>query len=90
LGSVIDGLQLLGAETQVDLLPFHTTNGTAPVTTRRLAMLAIAAAALFIIGAFAADGHALLGWPALTWLLIGLACWVLEAVVPIAIPGRRA
>lgn len=52
-------------------------------------MLAILAAALFVIGAFAADGHALLGWPALTWLLIGLAAWVLHGAYPLAIPTRR-
>lgn len=52
-------------------------------------MLAVAAAALFVIGAFAADGHALLGWPALTWLLIGLACWVLSGVYAFAAPGAR-
>jgi hypothetical protein len=38
-------------------------------------MLALLAAALLITGAFAADGHALAGWPALTWLSLGLAAW---------------
>jgi hypothetical protein len=52
-------------------------------------MLAIVAAALFIIGAFAADGHALLGWPALTWLLLGLAAWVLSGVYVYSAPGAR-
>jgi hypothetical protein len=52
-------------------------------------MFALAAAALFIVAAFAADGHALAGWPALTWLCLGLAAWVLETVVPIALPRRR-
>ena len=53
------------------------------------ALLAILAAAAFIIGAFAADGQALLGWPALTWLLIGLAAWALEGVYPVPLPTRR-
>ena len=52
-------------------------------------MLAILAAAAFIIGAFAADGHALAGWPALTWICIALAAWVLHGVYVYAAPGAR-
>jgi hypothetical protein len=52
-------------------------------------MLAIVACAAFVIGAFAADGQALFGWPALTWLLIGLAAWVLHGAYPVALPTRR-
>jgi hypothetical protein len=52
-------------------------------------MLAILAAAAFIIGAFAADGEALFGWHYPVWLLIGLACWVLHGVYAYAAPGAR-
>jgi len=51
-------------------------------------MFALAAVALFIVAAFAADGHELAGWPTLTWLSLGLACWVAEAVIPIPIRRR--
>ncbi len=52
-------------------------------------MLAFLAAALFVVGAFAADGNALFGWPTLTWLLLGLAAWVLHGAYPIAVPTVR-
>ncbi len=54
-------------------------------------MLAFLAAALFVVGAIAADGHNPfgLGWPALTWLLLGLAAWVLHGQYPIAVPTFR-
>jgi len=51
-------------------------------------MFALAAVVLFIIAAFAADGHALAGWPTLTWLCLALAAWVLESVAPIALRRR--
>jgi hypothetical protein len=30
---------------------------------------------LFVLGAFAANGHALFGWAYPVWLLAGLAAW---------------
>ena len=55
-------------------------------------MLALVSAALFIIGSIAADGHDPFGlsWPALTWLLLGLAAWMLHGAYPVAIPTRRS
>jgi hypothetical protein len=50
-------------------------------------VFALIAVASFIIAAFAADGQQLFGWPALTWISIGLAAWVFESVV--SIPIRR-
>jgi hypothetical protein len=51
-------------------------------------MLALIAAAAFVIAAFAAAGNQLFGWPALTWLAIGLAAWALHGAY--AYPAPRA
>jgi ABC-type polysaccharide/polyol phosphate export permease len=52
-------------------------------------MLAIVAAALFVVGAFAANGHELFGWSYAVWLLAGLAAWVLHGAYPVPLPTRR-
>jgi hypothetical protein len=58
-----------------------------PHVVREVAVFALVAVAAFIIAAFAADGQQLFGWPALTWISVGLAAWVAESVV--SIPVRR-
>jgi hypothetical protein len=54
-------------------------------------MLAWLSALLFVVGAFAANGHELFGWSYVVWLLGGLAAWVLYLRHPQtpAMPARR-
>jgi len=45
-------------------------------------------AGCFVVGAAAADGHKLFGWPMWTWILLGVAAYVLSGVT-LAMPNFR-
>ncbi len=50
------------------------------------------AAVLFVVAAFAGNGHALLGWNWNVWVALGFAAWVLSSGVswpPTIVRERR-